>query len=455
MRIVSWKNVKSKFDRQKKKSHLAKEKNKASKLAFEANSAFAEAERRDALVGNAQTMQDNALRNVEDAIEEGLAGRSAEKTTEALQHMHFCRDAIAQASELNKIREEAKADLENVMGVSPVHMAKKRRDLRKLQIARVLFLMVITGCEMDVDGFMLAFLTYWHAGESLHPNTNWTMKVLLVLLPCGYVLAIFTYVAVATFGAGKRLWACLRGGRGKGLAESLIVHDAQEQIAIKDIDTILSHDQLPEYAPKEAVTVQFYHCLPVVRCYLLIKDPDPGDIEALMRVNALSTFTLGVAQILCMFLGFGNGSLHWEVKTYVSAFAQVINITMTLLFFFTKYPDRMKKAMQIEAYQHNCTQRLDAEYQRYTMSANMCTLRFGNKIEDVRHKDPSEMQLDDMDETQRMLWNNVQHFRDKWIRDINLLSQNALRETLENYSSEDLFRWRRLMVEAQVATLCD
>merc|ERR1712137_657202 len=48
---------------------------------------------------------------------------------------------------------------------------------------------------------------------------------------------------------------------------------------------------------REPVKVEYYHFLPIARYYLVIKDKEAADIEGLFRVNSLSSFSLGIAQI--------------------------------------------------------------------------------------------------------------------------------------------------------------
>merc|ERR1712100_256311 len=87
----------------------------------------------------------------------------------------------------------------------------------------------------------------------------------------------------------------------------------------------VDYDQLAMEMPKLPAHLNFYHFLPIVRYYLLVKDPTTNDVESLFRVNALSTFTLGFAQVFCMVLGLSNQSLVWNVKLYVGVVAQVVN----------------------------------------------------------------------------------------------------------------------------------
>jgi len=48
---------------------------------------------------------------------------------------------------------------------------------------------------------------------------------------------------------------------------------------------------------RATVNLQYYHFLPVCRYFLVIKEKEVDDIEGIFRINSLSSFSLGVAQI--------------------------------------------------------------------------------------------------------------------------------------------------------------
>lgn len=373
-------------------------------------------------------------------------------------------DKVVQGNQrMKKHLTDNKPKIEELLGIDRESMRDAAVLLRTIQIARILFLCVISGCELDLDGFALACTTYWHAGESTDPGTNSIMRGLLCIGPGGYLLAVALYILDSSFGVGAKCWAWMaqqsmnligEKKRKKGKAQPLleeevegVPEDVEEQLQRK-AGPMLSHGNLPLRYKKESIHIKLYHFLPILRYFLLVKDAEPSDIEALFRVNALSTFTLGFAQVFCMFLGFGNGSLHWEVKTITGVVAQVVNASMTYLYFFTKYADRMKRSMAVESYQYNKSLITASEFERYTMASQLLSLRYGKS-------DPTNMRPEDMDPQQLKLWEEKEHYRQKCIRDMDEMAQVSVADALHMYSTDQLFRWRRLMIEKQVASYCD
>merc|ERR1712124_160768 len=90
-------------------------------------------------------------------------------------------------------------------------------------------------------------------------------------------------------------------------------HDNLKDVEQGDTDAIFKRGaaharKLPTHLPNPPV-LEFYHFLPIARYYLLLKEPHSGDVEGLFRVNALSTFTFGFAQMTCLIMGLSSGVL--------------------------------------------------------------------------------------------------------------------------------------------------
>lgn len=402
-----------------------------------------------------------ALEEVRGDLEENRFGQSHRATVALQERVAMAQELVEETKKMKHSLAQKKPSIEELLGIDGQQMVDVASILRTIQVAKILYLLVITGCELDLDGFGLACATYWHAGETADPETNFVMRALLCIGPAGYLLSIVLYLLSVTCGVGEKIWMRVsrqrrnlarnvQGGDAH-LPETLIERidpRAEENIQIRGDAPIHTHNQFPLATTKQAVHIKMFHFLPVLRYFLLVKDTEPSDIEALFRVNALSTFTLGFAQVFCMLLGFGNGSLHWEVKTVVGVVAQVVNLSMTYLYFFTRYPERMKRAMSVEAFQFNQVAGMATEFERYTFASQQCSLNFGTE-------DPTNMRSDHMNDEQRRLWTEKQHYRDKCVRDINEKAQTNIADVLHLYSTEQLFTWRRRLVEKQVSSYCD
>merc|ERR1740121_3306557 len=52
--------------------------------------------------------------------------------------------------------------------------------------------------------------------------------------------------------------------------------------------------------------MQIYHFVPVLRYIVVIKDRQADDVESIFRVNSLSSFSLGIAQMVALGFYFLN-----------------------------------------------------------------------------------------------------------------------------------------------------
>jgi len=328
-----------------------------------------------------------------------------------------------------------------------------------LQISRVLYLLVIVGCEMDSYGFGLAFCTYWRAGELEYPNTNFVMRILLCVGPIGFVLSMLIYMYFLGKFQSLQRWLQNQFGSGgssqvarvgklnlkAGLQESLIDPESQQKIKTMSEKAVLSHDEFALDMTKEEFELKPYHFLPIVRYYLLVKDPDANDVESLFRVNALSSFTLGFAQIFCMWMGFTNGSLKLDVFTKLGMFAQVVNFLMTILYFFTPYPERMKHSMSLEAFAYNARKTACEELTRFQQASQQMSLKSQGNLDVLSLSQvPSQFPADMCDRDVK-LWEEVMIIRSKLVKDIGTFSHTQLDFTLVPIM--DLFDMRRRVVQ--------
>merc|ERR1712039_362737 len=97
------------------------------------------------------------------------------------------------------------------------------------------------------------------------------------------------------------------------------------------------------------VELKLYHFTPILRSYVVLKNMNHSDVEGLFRVNALSTFSLGVAQMTCMLLGLSSGCLQLDVCLKFGALAQAMNIVVTIIYFATPVPETLMNLACIKA----------------------------------------------------------------------------------------------------------
>merc|ERR1711988_501883 len=97
-----------------------------------------------------------------------------------------------------------------------------------------------------------------------------------------------------------------------------------------------SRDRTP-YPNKKTKTMdlQFYHFIPIFRYYLVVKEKTAEDIEATFRVNSLSSFTLGVAQISGMLFLLIINQQPATIFVKINILSQAVNWLITILYFLT------------------------------------------------------------------------------------------------------------------------
>jgi len=229
----------------------------------------------------------------------------------------------------------------------------------------------------------------------------------------------------------------------------------------------MQYNQFQLELVREEVHLKFYHFLPVFRYYLLVKDPESADVECLFRVNGLSTFTLGFAQMACMAIGFSTEILKMDFFIIFGIIAQCVNLFMTMIYFFTGFPEIMKSSMKVEAFQYNARLDMQGEFTRYKQVAKQYALNFGTQLPDSdlfefmpelpslgESADPGVLPSPRLSETvgiteeQQILLKELKHFRFVVLRDINEIAH--LKLNLAPFSTQQLFEWRSKLMAQQI-----
>lgn len=190
-------------------------------------------------------------------------------------------------------------------------------------LVSLMFFAVISGCELDLLGFAGAWMDYWRMEFQL-------VRILLVAMPAAYVMVSMMYLCfLAPDDSGDGTPHCTGQG------------DDQRN----RVKQMLSH---------RPIQLKWYHFLPFCRYLLLIKSIVADDIEAVFRINSLSSFTLGSAQILSMVFKFMSGT-ELTIFVYINIGSQCVNWFITLLYFMTPVSKRMQSAIGVNAYKGNLT----------------------------------------------------------------------------------------------------
>lgn len=203
------------------------------------------------------------------------------------------------------------------------------------------YLLVLVGCELDLYGFAMAFKGYWDMGKVF-------IKILLILCPSGYLLAALMLVAYSR-QIQERITAAEENER-----EAAGASERGEPRLRYDDPMPSQHTAPIPTGPKKrktaraTVNLKYYHFLPVCRFFLVIKEKEVDDIEGIFRINSLSSFSLGIAQI-CGII-FQGVATNWELDIYtgINIGSQIINWAITIMYFMTPIAGKMGSAMKVE-----------------------------------------------------------------------------------------------------------
>lgn len=280
--------------------------------------------------------------------------------------------AAKNADQIRIKKEEAWEFLKKAMRIDDETMAIHDRAASMMGLVKMAFLAVIVGCELDLYAFIMSWPGYWnmpdpnHQIEGLPVNTGWgtveitVIKLLLVVGPIGYILSVGIYLR-SNNGQDEENAAILPHKKQK--INHRMIQDEDEEAPLFDVD------KLPEAgyatAARKKINLRYFHFLPIVRYYLLIKDTEPDDMEGLFRVNALSTFTLGIVQIVCMMFHQFVVKAPWTIFIKVGIFTQCWNIGVTLLYFLTPACTLMMASIAVDTLKHSVEEDIRKLTKRY------------------------------------------------------------------------------------------
>merc|ERR1719161_820360 len=168
---------------------------------------------------------------------------------------------------------------------------------------------------------------------------------------------------------------------------------------------------LPKAAvAREPIWLKYYHFLPLVRYYLIIKDQEPEDVEGLFRVNSLSSFTLGTAQMV----GIAFSHLLGEEMTMfvqINICSLVVNWLITFLYFGTSAAHKMKASTKIDALIYNNDLQMRREYESYLQMVKL----YAN--------DPSDENTQVLNNYERMVEKEISQFTKMPVDNLKLIEK--------------------------------
>lgn len=263
---------------------------------------------------------------------EELLADGAVKTNECNLAGDEMKFIVERCEKGDKAKDEAKEKVNQAFGIDVDSMRQLASRNRNRNLCQLMFCFVIMGCELDLIGFFGAFQGYWALDIPL-------VKGLLVAMPSSYMVCIFLY-----------FW-CIQPGE---------MQDNKKGNEDANTGNRLQR-QAKALLRRKNVRLSLYHFLPLARYILLIKSTTGEDVEGVFRVNSLSSFTLGSCQIVALIFTIttnGNSISGLSIFVYMNMFSQLVNWSITILYFATGVADGMKKSIASGAYSANLSSQM-------------------------------------------------------------------------------------------------
>jgi len=208
-------------------------------------------------------------------------------------------------------------------------MWAKSRDMgatesAKYGVANFLFLCVLLGIEMDMCGMLCSVATYW----------EYDVVVIRVFL----FFNLFAFCApllMAMFEEEESLPHQQDGQQAKAKARRPSNNLVSQMLG-----------QMKAINPF-ATGFKIYHFCPGIRFFLLVKkNTNQSDVTGVLKVNTLSSFTLGIYQLICIAYTIWF-DLEMNIFVKFNIVSQCLNWTITILYFATPIARWMGNAAQV------------------------------------------------------------------------------------------------------------
>jgi hypothetical protein len=197
----------------------------------------------------------------------------------------------------------------------------------KYQVANFMFLVVLFGTELDMMSFFVSIPGFWGYNIDI-------LRFLLFMAFFSFAFPLLINLYLQTFESN--LIAAPDDTLDNGPVEPSRIHSF--------IDWLRTQNRVRNPFGGE---VQWFHVVPCFRFYLLLKVKiNNTDVDAIFKVNSLSSFTLGIYQLLgIVFTVLFGHELTMLVK--MNIIAQALNWLVTIIYFTTPLAAWMGRAAEV------------------------------------------------------------------------------------------------------------
>lgn len=304
--------------------------------------------------------------------------KASAREAEAQVHLAAALQGAQFAKDMEQNRQRVRKAILGALRLDEVGLKDDMKKVSGGAWSKCMFLFVIVGCELDLYGFAMSFPQYFEFGSGLWDTTatRLIMRGCCLVGPVGYLLAVLMYMCLSkppdNSTNGDDVEAQTPAAKLESRRENPFMTEVNKRAGGgAGPQTPVLHSSVHSSEPRtlffaglkrkigrEPIKLQLFHFLPIVRYYLIIKDQEPSDVEGVFRVNSLSSFTLGIAQIICMMMSkfvLGN---PLNVFFKINIASQCVNWSITILYFASTICKKMKSVTAIDALNHNSDEEL-------------------------------------------------------------------------------------------------
>jgi len=222
-------------------------------------------------------------------------------------------------SALNEIDEKMSALLKDLQQIQTNWGIGK---FGKYYVANFMFLLILVGIELDMAGLLMSIGTYW----------DYDNPILRVL--------VFFFSLSFLFPLGIQTWVNLSDDAASSMDASASGLGAEPGVRARTkgsgvagfMDSLRSGVKA---ANPHGGRMELYHWVPGVRFYLIVKQSySLTDVDAVFKVNTLSSFTLGIYQLLGILATAVMGK-PFNVYVTLNIISQILNWGITVAYFIT------------------------------------------------------------------------------------------------------------------------
>jgi len=216
------------------------------------------------------------------------------------------------------------------------------------RLGKAAYFLLLVFSELDFVMFIVGFNTYWNYDDVGRE----VVKIILISFPFAFMISLV-------------------------LNQMQVDHD---DVTHADNDEAGNLDPLKRITRETnrmmalpAFRMKLYHFIPGLRGMLFLENPDGHYIEAMFRVNTLSSFCLGVAQLIgaVFYVGVGGGDMSLEI--YMNLTTLSINWLITILYYLTPIARYMSDAVSAENFSVSIQNFMEEDKNRWLASIGVAS----------------------------------------------------------------------------------